>query len=120
VTLLRVLLSCGLLEGPHEINQMIRGTLGPVRTFKEARNVTRDVRDLAAKGFSSEEARIFDFISSYCLEGNSVLYPGDNFHGRFSGMQSPERDWNALLDCISCAEKIISIIGERVCYNIFK
>jgi hypothetical protein len=58
---------------------MIRGTLGPVRTFKEARNYTRDVRDLAAQGFSSEVARLFDFISSYCLEGNSVRDEGGIF-----------------------------------------
>jgi hypothetical protein len=88
VTLFRVLLSCGLLEGPYEIYQMICGTLGPVRNFKEARNDNRDVRDLAAQGFSSEEARLFDFISSYCLEGNSVLYPGDIF--------VPVHFWNAI------------------------
>jgi hypothetical protein len=79
VTLFRVLLSCGLVEGLYDIHQMIRGTLGPVRIFKEARNDTRDVRDLAAQGFSSEEARLFDFISFYSLEGNSVLEPGDIF-----------------------------------------
>jgi hypothetical protein len=77
VTLFRVLLSCGLVEGPYDIHQMIRGTLGPVRIFKESRNDTRDVRYLAAQGSSSEEARRFDFISSYSLEGNSVLEPGD-------------------------------------------
>jgi hypothetical protein len=58
---------------------MIRGTLGPVRIFKEAKNDTMDVRDLAAQGFSSEEARISDFISSYSLERNSVLDPGNIF-----------------------------------------
>jgi hypothetical protein len=79
VTLFRVLLSCGLVEGPYDIHQMIRGTLGPVRIFKEAQNDTWDVRDLAAQGFSSEEARLFDFISSYSLEGNSVLDPADIF-----------------------------------------
>jgi hypothetical protein len=71
VTLFRVLLSWDLFEGPYDIHQMIRGTLGPVRIFKEARNDTRDVRDLAAQGFSSEEARLFGFISSYSLEGNT-------------------------------------------------
>ena len=58
---------------------MIRGTLGPVRIFMEEKNDIRDVQDLAAQGLSSKEARLFDFISSYCLEGNSVLDPGDIF-----------------------------------------
>jgi hypothetical protein len=45
----------------------------------EARNDTREVRYLASQGFISEEARLFDFISACCSEGNSVRDPGGIF-----------------------------------------